>query len=560
MARFSPDVCTRSGARPVSRSSLPPLAASPAPCSDRPTSTQPVNRPSAFHSLSPCRSSTSVAILLSLTGRDGRARRTGDADGGRAGLGGSGRPAGRARAEPAYPTRQDGAPGGNRARYQVVDQSRRCMPVPRRFPRRIATISVHTSPLEQPGTGDAGGLNVYVVEVAKRLAGRGVEVEIFTRAVSPDTPPVAELVPGVLVRHVPAGPFEELDKADLPAQLCQFTFEVLRAEAAHDPGRYDLVHAHYWLSGQVGLVARQRWGVPLVQSMHTLGRVKNAALARGDAAEPEMRLRGETEVVSTADRLVANTDEEAHQLVGLYGADPGKVWTVNPAVALAVFRPGAPPEARRRLGLPAEGTVVVFAGRVQPLKAPDLVLRAAAQLIRDDPSLARTLPLAFVGGPSGTGRADPDGLIELAQQLGLAGLVRLEPPCPQRELADWYRAATVVMVPSYSESFGLVAVEAQACGTPVIAAAVGGLRTAVKHGESGLLVNDHDPASYARALRELISSPARREQLSRGAVAHASRFGWSRTLDPLVGGFPRGVRSRSAHEGSAPASFTRALP
>ena len=176
------------------------------------------------------------------------------------------------------------------------------MPVPRRFPRRIATISAHTSPLEQPGTGDAGGLNVYVVEVAKRLAGRGVEVEIFTRAVSPDVPPVAELVPGVLVRHVPAGPFEELDKADLPAQLCQFTFEVLRTEAAHDPGRYDLVHAHYWLSGQVGLVARQRWGVPLVQSMHTLGRVKNAALARGDAAEPEMRLRGETEVVLRVER------------------------------------------------------------------------------------------------------------------------------------------------------------------------------------------------------------------------------------------------------------------
>ena len=432
--------------------------------------------------------------------------------------------------------------------------------MPRRFPRRIATISVHTSPLEQPGTGDAGGLNVYVVEVAKRLAERGVEVEIFTRAVSPAAPPVAELVPGVLVRHVQAGPFEELDKADLPAQLCQFTFEVLRAEAAHDPGRYDLVHAHYWLSGQVGLVARQRWGVPLVQSMHTLGRVKNAALARGDAAEPEMRLRGETEVVSTADRLVANTNEEAHQLVGLYGADPAKVWTVNPGVDLSVFRPGPAAGARARLGLPADGTVVVFAGRVQPLKAPDLVLRAAAQLVRDDPALARTLTLAFVGGPSGTGRADPDGLIELAHDLGIAGLVRLEPPCPQRELADWYRAATVVMVPSYSESFGLVAVEAQACGTPVIAAAVGGLRTAVKHGQSGLLVNDHDPASYARALRELISSPARREQLSRGGVAHASRFGWSRTVNRLMSVYAGAMTSVPVHDGGAAAGFTRALP
>jgi D-inositol-3-phosphate glycosyltransferase len=409
------------------------------------------------------------------------------------------------------------------------------MPVPRRFPRRIATISVHTSPLEQPGTGDAGGLNVYVVEVAKRLASRGVEVEIFTRAVSRDAPPEAELVPGVLVRHVPAGPFEELDKADLPAQLCHFTFEVLRAEAAFAPGRYDLVHAHYWLSGQVGLVARQRWGVPLVQSMHTLGRVKNAALARGDRAEPEVRLRGETEVVSTADRLVANTDEEAHQLVGLYGADPAKVWTVNPGVDLTVFRPGPVAAARRRLGLPADGVVVVFAGRVQPLKAPDVVLHAAAQLVRDDPELASQLSLVFVGGPSGTGRADPDGLTELARSLGIADLVRLEPPCPQAELAEWYRAATVVMVPSHSESFGLVAVEAQACGTPVIAAAVGGLRTAVKHGESGILVDDHNPASYARALRELISTPGRREALSQGSVAHASRFGWSRTVDRLLG-------------------------
>jgi len=412
--------------------------------------------------------------------------------------------------------------------------------VPRRYPRRIATISVHTSPLEQPGTGDAGGLNVYVVEVAKRMAARGVEVDIFTRAVTRDAPPVAEFVPGVLVRHVPAGPFEDLDKGDLPAQLCHFTFEVLRTEAAYAPGRYDLVHGHYWLSGHVGAVAKERWGVPLVQSMHTLGRVKNAALADGDAAEPAGRLRGEADVVAAADRLVANTDEEARQLAGLYGVD------------LSVFRPGPAEEARRRLGLPADGQVIVFAGRVQPLKAPDVALRAAAVLVRDNPALARSLTVAFIGGPSGTGRADPDQLTELADALGIAGLVRLEPPCPQAELADWYRAATVVMVPSYSESFGLVAVEAQACGTPVIAASVGGLCTAVQDGVSGILVNGHDPASYARALGGLFASPGLRDRLARGAVEHASRFGWGVTVDRLLK-----VYAGAISTSLAPGSYTR---
>jgi D-inositol-3-phosphate glycosyltransferase len=408
------------------------------------------------------------------------------------------------------------------------------MPVPRRFPRRIATVSVHTSPLEQPGTGDAGGLNVYVVEVARRLAERGVEVDIFTRAVSREQPPVAELAPGVLVRHLTAGPFEDLDKSDLPGQLCQFTFELLRAEAAHAPGRYDLVHGHYWLSGQVGAVAKERWGVPLVQSMHTLAKVKNASLAAGDALEPAVRLRGEDEVVAAADRLIANTDDEARQLISRYDASPGRVAVVNPGVNLSLFRPGSQRLARQQLGLPADGVVLVFAGRVQPLKAPDVVLRAAAAMITADPSLARRLTIAFVGGPSGTGRADPDGLLELAARLGLADLIRLEPPCPQPELANWYRAASIVMVPSYSESFGLVALEAQACGTPVVAAAVGGLPTAVRDGFSGVLVDSRDPAAYARAASDLIAAPQTLARLGRGAREHASRFGWSATVDRLV--------------------------
>jgi D-inositol-3-phosphate glycosyltransferase len=393
---------------------------------------------------------------------------------------------------------------------------------------RIATISLHTSPLDQPGTGDAGGLNVYVVETAKRLAERNIEVEIFTRAVCQDTPPQVELAPGVLVRNVVAGPFEELGKNSLPAQICPFTFGVLRTEAAFAPGRYDLVHAHYWLSGQVGAVAAERWGVPLIQSMHTLGKVKNLALAAGDSAEPDARIRGEHEVVAAADRLVANTAEESSQLLSLYGATQEQVRTVNPGVDLSLFRPGSRQEARQRLGLPQDAVVLMFAGRVQPLKGPDIVLRAAAQLA------AENLVVVFVGGPSGSEVGVPGRLAALAGQLGMNDRVRFEPPCPQRELADWYRAATLVLVPSHSESFGLVALEAQACGTPVVAAAVGGLRTAVSDGVSGVLVDGHDPADYGSAIRALLDDPGRLADLSLGAVTHASHFGWGATANGLI--------------------------
>jgi D-inositol-3-phosphate glycosyltransferase len=415
-----------------------------------------------------------------------------------------------------------------------------------RSPRRIATISLHTSPLDQPGTGDAGGLNVYVVEVAKRLADRGIEVEIFTRAVSRDTPPAVELAPGVLVRSVVAGPFEELDKNALPGQICSFTFEVLRAEAAFAPGYYDLLHAHYWLSGQVAAVAAERWGVPLIQSMHTLGKVKNLALAAGDCAEPAARIRGEGEVVAAADRLVANTAEEARQLIDLYGADPWRVETVSPGVDLSVFRPGPAAAARRRLGLPADATVLVFAGRIQPLKGPDVVLRAAAELLRSRPALADRLVVVIVGGPSGSEVGAPGRLDGLAAALGVSDCVRLEPPCPQRELADWYRAATMVLVPSHSESFGLVALEAQACGTPVVAAAVGGLRTAVRNGFSGVLVDGHDPVTWARVLSGLIGAPGRLAELSRGALTHASAFDWPATADRLVGVYTGAMNEAAA--------------
>jgi len=398
-----------------------------------------------------------------------------------------------------------------------------------RLPHRVATVSVHTSPLEQPGTGDAGGMNVYIVEVAKRLALAGIEVEIFTRATSSDLPPSVELAPGVTVRHVTAGPFEGLGKNDLPAQLCAFASGVLRAEADREPGHYDVVHSHYWLSGQIGWLASERWGVPLVHSMHTMAKVKNASLAEGDSPDPVAREIGEAQVVEAADRLIASTREEARQLVELYGADPARVCRVPPGVDLEVFRPGSAAAARRRLDLPQDAVVLLFAGRIQPLKAPDVLLRAAALLLERDPALRSRLVVAVVGGPSGTGLAEPAHLQRLAADLGITDLVRFQPPVPQAQLADWYRAATACLVPSYNESFGLVAIEAQACGTPVVAAAVGGLRTAVADGASGLLVRGHDPADYAGALGRLLDDSALHERLAHGALRHAAGFSWGAT-------------------------------
>src|SRR5918993_6082688 len=246
------------------------------------------------------------------------------------------------------------------------------------WPRRIATLSVHTSPLDQPGTGDAGGMNVYIVEVSRRLAEMGVEVEIFTRATSSGLPPTVEMAPGVLVRHVNSGPFEGLAKEDLPAQMCAFANGVLRAEAAHAPGYYDLIHSHYWLSGQVGWLARERWGVPLVHTAHTLAKVKNAQLAAGDRPEPLARVVGEEQVVAEADRLVANTVFEAQDLRSRYGADPDRIRTIAPGVDLRTFTPAPDRDAARAaLGIEPDDVALAFVGRIQPLKAPDVLLRAA---------------------------------------------------------------------------------------------------------------------------------------------------------------------------------------
>ena len=305
------------------------------------------------------------------------------------------------------------------------------MPVRGRVPRRVAMVSVHTSPLDQPGTGDAGGMNVYVVELSRRLAALGVEVDVITRATSSDLPPVVELAPGVDVRHVTAGPFEGLAKEDLPAQLCAFTSGLMRIEASREPGWYDLVHSHYWLSGQVAWLAAERWDVPLVHSMHTMAKVKNLTLADDDAPEPAARAIGEAQVVEAADRLVANTDEEARQLVELYDADPEQVAVVPPGVDLDLFSPGA---ARRRPhGARPAGR------RVRPaLRRPDPAAQGARRAAARRGPHGRARPGRCASGsssPSSAGRraADLPGPSRCSgwpPSSGSLDCVRFVPPGP----------------------------------------------------------------------------------------------------------------------------------
>ncbi|TQM91025.1 D-inositol-3-phosphate glycosyltransferase [Ornithinimicrobium humiphilum] len=406
-------------------------------------------------------------------------------------------------------------------------------------------VSVHTSPLERPGTGDAGGLNVYVVETATRLARRGVLVDVFTRATSGSQGGSVPLAPGVTVHHVTAGPLEGLGKEDLPGQLCAFAADFSSHLAGRPEGHFDLIHAHYWLSGQVGWIASDRFDVPLVQTMHTMAKVKNRALAEGDQPEPRGREIGEEQVVARADALVANTPEEARELVDLYGADPAAVHVVPPGVALETFRPGPQDEARAEVGLDPDAVVLLFVGRIQPLKAPDVLVRAAGELVRRDPALRDRLRVVVLGGLSGSGLTRPKALRKVVVQEGLEDLVQIRPPVSREELATWFRAADLVAVPSYNESFGLVAVEALASGTPVVAARVGGLPVAV--GRAGVLVDGHDPEVWADELAatlQRLEDPAERAAWSTRAVAHAEQFSWEHTVDRLVEVYSGAVAAR----------------
>ena len=387
-------------------------------------------------------------------------------------------------------------------------------------------LSMHTNPVAQPGTGDAGGMNVYVSQLAAHLGRLGVTVDMVTRVPDSADTRVTDISNHVRLWEIPAGA-PGLVKAELAAVVVPFAENALAALTANGGETIDIVHSHYWISGLAGLALATAAGAPLVHSMHTMGRVKNAYLAPGDKSEPAERLAGEAMIVQRAAALIVASAHEGEDIVNYYDGDAAKIYEVTPGVNHRVFHPeaglgiAAKQQLRRGLGVAYDGALVLFAGRIQKLKAPDVLVEALAQL----PSDTR---LAVVGGPSG----DPSVMRELhalVARLGLDARVSFHDPVPPARLADWFRAADVVAVPSYNESFGFVAAEAMACGTPVVGAAVGGLREIIDDGVSGFLVGGHEPALWADALRKALANPARRAELAMGAAQRGQRFSWDAT-------------------------------
>jgi D-inositol-3-phosphate glycosyltransferase len=430
----------------------------------------------------------------------------------------------------------------------------------------LAVLSMHTSPLAQAGTGDGGGMNVYIRELCAGLARRGVRCEVFTRAEDPAQPAVVAVEPGFRVHHVPAGPRRPVAKEDLVALVPAWTdavSAVLDQLEAAGP-RIDAVHANYWLSGVAGHRLKHERQIPLVSTFHTLDRVK-ADPSPVEQALSATRQQAELETVGCSDLLLASCEVEADQLVSLYGAARDRIEIVAPGVDHAIFGPGQRRQARRAIGWPLDDPLVLFVGRVQPLKGPSVAVEAlglavagtgplavagSGPLARTDP-LPATGPFAatglgtpaarlsraslmIIGGPSGAqGAGELAAVHHGTVRHHLEGRVHMVAPQRHELLSTSYRAADVVVVPSRSESFGLVALEASACGIPVIASAVGGLTTLVDHGRTGYLVEDRDPRRFGQHLAELISHPERAAAMGTAAAVRAGAYTWTAAAQRL---------------------------
>jgi D-inositol-3-phosphate glycosyltransferase len=398
--------------------------------------------------------------------------------------------------------------------------------------RRLAVLSLHTSPLAQPGTGDGGGMNVYVRELTAALARSGAACDVFTRAWSPDLPSMVQVEPGLRVHHVPAGPLAALPKEALPAVVDEFTQGVLSRMTSpeefgliDDDGPFTSVHANYWLSGLSGHIIKHELDLPLVCTFHTLDRVKAESMPEEVEADmPHLRAEAEASIIECSDAVLASCTVEAEQIASLYGADRDRIRIVPLGVDHAFFGPGHRPQARRALGLPLEGRLLLFVGRIQPLKCADCAVETLAELRHQGGEPYR---LVIVGGPSGPhGEKSMQGLIDLADARGVSDRVHHVDPQPHELLSSYYRAADVCIGPSRSESFGLVALESSACGTPVVASAVGGLTTLVDQGRTGFLVEDPTPERYAAAVRRVFDEPLVAERLSTASVLRARRYTW----------------------------------
>jgi D-inositol-3-phosphate glycosyltransferase len=403
---------------------------------------------------------------------------------------------------------------------------------------RAAMISYHTCPLATLGGKDTGGMNVYVRDLARELGRRGIGVDVYTRSQDEHVPHVLhDLGYGNRIVHVPAGPETPLPKDRLLDHLDEFVSGILSFAEARRL-RYDIIHAHYWLSGLAGLELRRRWGPPLIQMFHTLGKMKDRVARSADEQSPRERVEAERRLLREADRVVASTQAELAQFQWLYQEDTSRVVVIPPGVDTGRFYPIHPDEAKEFIGVPCGNQLILFVGRIEPLKGIDTLLEAMALLEREEWMASRSLCLAVVGG-------DPDGSPEqmteemkrlqaLRQSLGLSQLVTFLGKRDQDTLPYYYSAAEAVVVPSHYESFGLVALEAMACGTPVVASETGGLVFLVRDGETGFHVPVGDAAALAEKIGRLIREDDLRARLGRQALTYAQRFAWPIIADQIV--------------------------